>query len=109
VTLLEQSRYRIVCIADLPPSGPSKTRYLVRKLRAALPELTIVVGRWAPPALADDSLQPLVEAGAAHAARTLVETRTTLVGLVEARDAESELVAVEPEPARASGDRAGRA
>jgi hypothetical protein len=95
-------------IADLLPSGSSKTRYLVRKLRAVLPELTIVVGRWAPPALADDALQALVEAGAAHAARTLVETRAALVRLVEAHDAENEAPA-EPERARASGDGAGRA
>ena len=82
VTFLTQGRYRIACIADLPPSPPSKTRYLVRKLRAALPDLAIVVGRWAPPELADDGFQPLVEAGATHVARTLVETRDQLVRLV---------------------------
>ena len=49
------SSYDAVCIVDLPPSPPSKTRYLVQRLRAALPELPILVGRWAPPALADES------------------------------------------------------
>ena len=45
----------VVCFADLPPSPSSKTRYFVKRLRAALPDLRILVGRWGPPALADDS------------------------------------------------------
>jgi hypothetical protein len=68
----------IVCIADLPPSAPSKTRYLVKKLRSAFPDLRIAVGRWAPPDLADDTLQPITEAGASHVASTLTETRKYL-------------------------------
>ena len=53
----------MVCIADLPPSVPSKTRYLVKKLRSALPHVKIVVGRWAPPSLADDDFTLLMNAG----------------------------------------------
>lgn len=102
VTLLRESRYRVVCIADLPPSGASKTRYLVRKLRAALPELTIVVGRWAPPELADESTQELVGAGAQEVTRTLLEARTALLRAVTTRQEQEDAL-------RASGDRAGRA
>ena len=72
-----------MCLADLPPSPPSKTRYLVKRLHAALPEVRIVVGRWGPPALADDSTQALREAGANLVASTLMDTRTYLGGLVE--------------------------
>ena len=72
-----------MCLADLPPSPSSKTRYLVKRLRAALPELRILVGRWAPPALADESTQALRDAGANHVASTLMETREYLGGLVE--------------------------
>ena len=64
----------MLCLADLPPSPPSKARFLVKKLRAACPELQVIVGRWAPPALADDSVQPLVDAGATHVSTTLVQT-----------------------------------
>jgi hypothetical protein len=39
--------------ADLPPSSPSKARYLVKRLRAAVPGANIIVGRWAPPSLGD--------------------------------------------------------
>jgi predicted PurR-regulated permease PerM len=83
VTLVQERKVSIVCIADLPPSAPSKTRYLVKRLRVALPDVRIVVGRWAPPALADESTQVLRDAGANHVASTLVETRDYLVGLPE--------------------------
>ena len=73
----------VVCIADLPPSPPSKTRYLVKRLHAALPDVRIVVGRWGPPALADDATPALRDAGATLVCATLVETRDYLGGLVE--------------------------
>jgi hypothetical protein len=83
VSLVQEKAFAVVCIADLPPSGPSKTRYLVKRLRAALPELRILVGRWGPPALADETTQVLREAGATHVASTLMETRTHIGELVE--------------------------
>jgi AI-2E family transporter len=83
VALVRAQGFSVVCLADLPPSPPSKTRYLVKRLHAALPEVRILVGRWGPPALADDSTQALREAGANLVASTLVETRTYLGGLVE--------------------------
>jgi predicted PurR-regulated permease PerM len=72
------NRYSLICFADLPPSTSSKTRYLVKRLRGALPELRIVVGRWSHPSLADDALQPLNDAGASHVSISLVETRKYL-------------------------------
>jgi predicted PurR-regulated permease PerM len=104
VRALRERRHAVVCIAHLPPSGPSKSRYLVKRLRAAFPELTIVVGRWAPPPFADESVGVLREAGADHVASTLVETRDELVKRVEApaaAAASDEVAAVRPgaEPA----------
>jgi predicted PurR-regulated permease PerM len=81
VSLVQERRVSVVCLADLPPSPSSKTRYLVKRLRAACPELRILVGRWAPPALADESTQALREAGANHVASTLAQTREYLGGL----------------------------
>jgi predicted PurR-regulated permease PerM len=69
---------RLVCIADLPPSPPSKTRYMLRKLHGALPDVTVLVGRWAPAELADEDRAALTEAGASHVATTLIETRDQL-------------------------------
>jgi predicted PurR-regulated permease PerM len=83
VSLVQAQGVSVVCLADLPPSPPSKTRYLVKRLHAALPNLRILVGRWSPQALTDDSTQLLRDAGATLVASTLAETRTYLGGLVE--------------------------
>ena len=83
VSLVQMQGISIICLADLPPSPPSKTRYLVKRLRAALPEVRILVGRWGPLALADDSTHLLRDAGATLVASTLSETRAYLGGLVE--------------------------
>jgi predicted PurR-regulated permease PerM len=81
VELVQQRGATVVCLADLPPSPSSKTRYFVKRLRAAFPELRILVGRWAPPLLADESSQLLRDAGADHVASTLAQTREYLGGL----------------------------
>ena len=78
VSLLQEQQIAVICLADLPPSPPSKARYLVKRLRAALPDAQIIVGRWAPPALADEGTQMLREAGATLVASTLIETRSYL-------------------------------
>lgn len=83
VSLVQAQGVSVVCIADLPPSPPSKTRYLVKRLHTALPDVRIVVGRWSPPALADDSTQALRDAGATLVCATLAETRDYLGGLIE--------------------------
>jgi len=83
VALVQAQGYSVVCLADLPPSPPSKSRYLVKRLHAALPEVRIVVGRWSPASLADESTQALRDAGAVLVASTLTETRDYLGGLVE--------------------------
>jgi hypothetical protein len=67
-------------------------------LHDALPDVRILVGRWAPPALADESTQALRDAGATLVASTIAETRTYLSGLEEIPRMpapEGELAAVE--------------
>ncbi len=81
VSLVQQRGVSVICLADLPPSPSSKTRYLVKRLRAAVPDLRILVGRWAPPTLADESSQTLRDAGASHVASTLAQTREYVGGL----------------------------
>jgi hypothetical protein len=83
VSLVKTQGVSVVCLADLPPSPPSKTRYLVKRLHAALPDVRILVGRWAPPGLADESTHALRDAGAILVASTLAETRMYLGGLTE--------------------------
>ncbi len=83
IALVEERKCRVICIADLPPSPFSKTRYLVKRLRAAFPALQIVVGRWAPATLADESTQVLREAGANYVGASLVGTRDYLRTLMD--------------------------
>jgi predicted PurR-regulated permease PerM len=83
VSLVRDQKFSVVCFADLPPSPSSKTRYLVRRLHSALPELRMAVGRWAPPAMADESSQPLLDVGADHVASLLIESRNYFGGLLE--------------------------
>ncbi len=75
----------VLCLADLPPSAASRSRYLVRKIRAAAPDLRIMVGRWAPPSLADESADALTAAGASHVASTMEQSRSYLKDLVALR------------------------
>jgi hypothetical protein len=82
VAMLAEDRHAAVCIADLPPSSPSKVRYLVKRLRAAVPSAKIIVGRWAPPPLADEQPEPILGAGAAYVSTSLLETREQLYQLV---------------------------
>jgi predicted PurR-regulated permease PerM len=70
-----------VLIADLPPSAPSKSRYLAKRLRARAPDLPILVGRWAPPELADENGDALLAVGATRVASTLLESRDQLLSL----------------------------
>jgi predicted PurR-regulated permease PerM len=83
VSFLRDRQFSVVCFADLPPSSSSKTRYLVRRLRSTLPELRIAVGRWAAPALVDESPHTLLDAGADHVASLLIESRNYFGGLLE--------------------------
>jgi hypothetical protein len=83
IQLVRDRGVSVICIADLPPSPTSKTRYLVKRLRAAFPDARIVVGRWGPEAFADENHSPLKAAGANHIASNLVETRDELVELIE--------------------------
>ena len=82
-SLVRDGKFSVVCFADLPPSPSSKTRYLVRRLRSALPDLQIVVGRWGAPSLSDESPQALADAGANHVAVLLTESRNYLRGLLD--------------------------
>lgn len=91
IRLLRERNCRVVCIGDLPPGAPSKSRYLAKRLRAAVPGLTILIGRWAPPQLADEISTSLREAGADDVSSTLLETREELLKLLsEAALAETE-------------------
>jgi predicted PurR-regulated permease PerM len=77
--LIRDRRYAAVCIADLPPGPPSRARHLAKRLRAAQPDLRILIGRWGPNTLQDEQAnQTLLATGADHAGTTVHETATAL-------------------------------
>ena len=81
VTML-QTGIRAVWWGGLPPSGPSKSRYLAKRIRAAVPEVRVLVGRWGPPGFTDEAQELLLRSDAHHVAVTLQETRDELARLV---------------------------
>jgi predicted PurR-regulated permease PerM len=94
VALVLERRASVVCFGDLPPSPSSKTRYLVKRLHATLPAVGIVVGRWAPSLLTDDSTESLRKAGADYVASTLVDTRNYLRSLISESEPDRQLTPV---------------
>ena len=96
VAALRSDDGAILCLGDVPPSPATRSRYLVKKLRAELPDLQIVIGRWAPPELADGDHRLLLDAGSSRVANTLLETRRQLIELsaVQSRTAEGAVAEV---------------
>jgi hypothetical protein len=79
IRLVRERRHAAVCIADLPPGPPSRSRHLTKRLRAAQPDLNVLVGRWGPSVLQDDDTgETLRLAGAGHVGTTVLESVTEL-------------------------------
>jgi hypothetical protein len=68
----------LIVISHVPPAGLTTTRYLVRRIHARLPEVPIIVGRWAEK---DDneSAERLSEAGATHVVSSVAEARDAIL------------------------------
>jgi predicted PurR-regulated permease PerM len=81
VSLVKERAFSAVCVVSLPPGGLTHARYLCKKLRAAFPELKILVGRWGPPGFGGDGAEPLRAAGADAVGATLQESRDQLYQL----------------------------
>jgi hypothetical protein len=88
----------LVIVSHLPPTGTTRARYLVRRLRARFADLPIVVGLWTG---GDDAevAERLASAGATRVATHLAEVRELILKPVQARP---------PEPAGSPPDSGGR-
>lgn len=73
VSELRDHRPAGLCIVSLPPGGTTHTRGLVKRLRTALPDLTVAVARWCP-GIPDRHRMALQEQGATYVGRTPAET-----------------------------------
>jgi hypothetical protein len=67
-----------VCIASLPTDSIAHARYLCKKLRAAAPDVPIIVGRWSQRRIRQADRDRLNEVGATEVTSTLLETRQWL-------------------------------
>jgi predicted PurR-regulated permease PerM len=82
LSLVEQQRVGLVCIAALPPGAVPPTRYLCKRLRVRFPELKIVVGHWGFLGNIQEDRTRLLSAGADEVAMTLRETRSHVMQLI---------------------------
>jgi hypothetical protein len=78
IELAAQHSDGIVCVGSLPPGGLAHTRYLCKRLRAHLPDVKILVGRWGFKGNVQQAQEKLRQAGADHVETTLAETRKHL-------------------------------
>jgi predicted PurR-regulated permease PerM len=92
LSLVEQQRVGLVCIAALPPGAVAPTRYLCKRLRIRFPELKIVVGRWGFTGNIQEDRMRLLSAGADEVVITLRETRSHVMQLIPL------LSTLEPQP-----------
>jgi hypothetical protein len=82
LALVQTQRVSVACFADLPPSPSSKTRDLVKRLRAALPRRLNPGGALGTGGAGGRQHAGARDTGANLVASTLLETRTYLAGLV---------------------------
>jgi predicted PurR-regulated permease PerM len=75
----------LVLISHLPPDGLTAARYLVRRIKARNPKMTVVVARWDETSEAASAAERLTSAGASTMLGSLAETRASLVDLARSR------------------------
>jgi predicted PurR-regulated permease PerM/methylmalonyl-CoA mutase cobalamin-binding subunit len=77
-----ERRFGVVVVGALPPGGLAQARHLVKRLRAALPEMKIVVGRWGVREDVEATREALTAAGADAVGTSLLETRDLVARFV---------------------------
>jgi hypothetical protein len=77
---IRQERPAGLCLLGLPPGGLTRARTLTKRIRAALPELTIAIGRWGTP-LSEKHRTTLREAGVSYLGRTPAESREHVISM----------------------------
>jgi AI-2E family transporter len=85
--IIERERPDVVCIAALPPGGLGSTLHLVRRLRARMPEMSIVIGRWGAGRSIEEWQDRLSASGVDQVGGTIAMTRAQIVELLSAMPA----------------------
>jgi predicted PurR-regulated permease PerM len=79
VSLAAERKPAVLFIAALPPNGLAQTRHLCKRLRARLPGIKILVGRWGDTDFGVSDREGLLEAGADAVGTSLRESRGQLL------------------------------
>lgn len=79
VSLAAEKKPSVVLIAALPPEDLAQTRHLCKRLRARLPDIKILVGRWGGADAKANDREALVAAGADEVGVTLAQSRDQLL------------------------------
>ncbi len=75
---IAQEDVNVVCIGSLPAGGLAHTCYLCKRLRARLPNIKIIVGRWGLKNYVNHNHSRLRAAGADGVSTSLLEARNAL-------------------------------
>ena len=78
-SLAAEKKPSVVLIAALPPEGLAQTRHLCKRLRARLPDIKILVGRWGGRDPKTSDREALLAAGADDVGFTLAQSRDQLL------------------------------
>ena len=108
VSLVEEEKPSMLCIAALPPGGSAHTRLLCLRLRSRFPDLKIFVGRWGYQGEVEKAREQLIAAGADYFGITLAETShqmSTEVSLLP--NSQPEVLAASPGSPQASSSQRG--
>ena len=70
-----------VLLSHVPPLGMTRSRYLLKRLHAALPGTTLVVGHWDRTANLNELLEQLQSVSVYHVVQTVSEAPTRLLAL----------------------------
>ena len=79
VALADDRAPAVVVIGSVAPGGLAQIRYLAKRLRAHLPDVPIVVGRWCPDARLDEARAALTAAGVNEITTSLAQTRDQIL------------------------------
>jgi hypothetical protein len=77
--LAVEKKPSVVLIAALPPEGLAQARHLCKRLRARLPDVKILVGRWGGVDPKANDREVLIAAGADEVGVTLAQSRNQLL------------------------------
>jgi predicted PurR-regulated permease PerM len=78
-SLAAEKKPSVVLIAALPPEGLAQARHLCKRLRARLPDIKILVGRWGGADPKANDRESLIAAGADDVGLTLAQSRDQLL------------------------------